>query len=265
MRNPVAAGQFYPLSSDNLRGQLDSFLSPLTPSSSLAAVSPHAGYTYSGQTAAYSLSGIGQADTYLLIGPNHQGLGSEIAVSTEDWSTPLGEIQVNGSLANKIISSTQAEDDALAHQYEHSLEVQLPFLQHLYTNFQIVPISMLQSSLDPASYESFGSRLAQIIRDETKTIKIIASSDFSHQVPLTQARENDRAAIEFIKSLNVKGFLSYVSQNQVSICGYGPIATAMSICRNLGIKKGELLKYETSASATSDDSSVVGYASIIFK
>ena len=265
MRNQIVAGQFYPLSPENLKESLTSFLSALPTSESLAVVSPHAGYIYSGQTAAYSFSNLGPADTYILLGPSHTGMGSELSVSTQPWQTPLGQVQPDTNLAQKIISSTSANHDELAHQSEHSLEVQLPFLQHLHPGSQIVPICMMQTSFDPKFYESFGTQLAKIIKSETKTIRIIASSDFSHFVPEAQASEQDHQAIQFIQDLDTRGFLNYVHENQISICGYGPIATAISISKTLGIKKAELLKYDTSASRTGDTKSVVGYASITFQ
>lgn len=265
MREPAVSGQFYPSTKEEIDEQLSQAFAPIPSSESAGVVSPHAGYIYSGLTAAHAFSNLGPADTYIILGPSHKGMASELSVSLDNWMTPLGTSKTDQELASIILEKTSAEHDELAHRGEHSIEVQLPFLQFRYAESKIVPICMMQSERSPAFYEEFGKQLAGIVQGQEKSIKVIASSDFSHHMPEAAAKQNDEKAIEHIKSLDVAGFIETIFDESISICGFGPIAALMSLSKSLGIKKAELLKYDTSATASGDHDNVVGYAAIAFR
>ena len=265
MRKPAVSGKFYPSNKEELEDQISQAFAPLSSSESAGVISPHAGYIYSGITAAHAHASMGPADTYIILGPNHTGLGSELSVSLDNWLTPVGTSKADQGLAQLIIDKTGAEHDELAHQSEHSIEVQLPFLQFRHEGSLVVPICMMQSERDPAFYEKFGNQLAEIVQGQEKTVKVVASSDFSHFVTEEEAKRGDMKAIEFIQNLDIAGFIETVFDEQISICGYGPIAALMAFSATLGIKKAELLKYDTSATASGDHDRVVGYAAIAFR
>lgn len=259
MRRPVVAGQFYRGDSEGLESQLKSCfdVSVSMRENVKGAVVPHAGYVYSGQVAAHVYAALPSAETYVILGPNHQGAGSMVAVSTDTWSTPLGEVEIDKDLINMLPDSI--DRDEVAHRYEHSIEVQLPFLQYRFEDFKIIPICMgLQ---DEGTAKKIGANLGNVLKDED--VIILASSDFTHYEPDQVARKNDHRIIESILELDVPAFYSHIHNLQASICGYGPIATMMETTRVMGAKKGALLKYATSGDVTGDCSSVVGYAGIV--
>ncbi len=226
-------------------------------------MAPHAGYTYSGATAAVSFNSLKKAGTYLLIGPNHTALGDAVAVFPDGaWKTPLGEVKVNGSISKKIAEQVPgASLDRVAHLQEHSLEVQLPFLQVLNKkDFSVVPITLGTEDLD--ALKALGKALYEISQEEK--IGVIASSDFTHFLTLEEAKEKDMEAIEFIKKLDLEGFEKLVREKNLSICGHTAISSIMEYCKLKGCSKGKLLKYDTSATASGDSLRVVGYAAIAF-
>ncbi|MFC1786485.1 MEMO1 family protein [Halobacteriota archaeon] len=260
MRRPVVAGKFYRSDIEGLRSQLKSYFDTPVPGeeSVKGAVVPHAGYVYSGQVAAHVYAVLPSAETYVLIGPNHHAIGSTIALSKETWSTPLGNVEVDEEIVDDLSSSIDV--DETAHQYEHSIEVQLPFLQHRFKDFKIVPICMgLQAE---ETTKEVGINLANALRDREDVI-VLASSDFTHYESDKAARENDNLVIEAILELDTSGFYSQIHERHMSVCGYGPIAVTMETTKALGAEKGKLLKYATSGDITGDRSSVVGYAGIV--
>ena len=273
IRHPVVAGTFYPLDKETLVRQLDSFFKETKGNGKpISAIVPHAGYMYSGKVAAHTYSSLPQADTYILLGPNHNCMGPNISVFPEGgWSTPLGTVQIDSALTMDICKNSRAELDTFAHEREHSIEVQLPFLQHRFKDFKIVPISLMPSPYagDKEEFYLLCSELAEAIastiKKSNKKIIILASSDFSHYVSQEVAKRDDSKAIELINSLSAKEFLSFVIDNNLTICGYGPICTAILASKKLGAKKGKLLKYSTSGDTTGDYSQVVGYASILIE
>lgn len=274
-RKPAVAGTFYPGSKKQIEETLDSFFSSpevnsISPAKDiLGIVSPHAGYIYSGKTAAYGYSRlreIGKNATFVIMGPNHYGIGPEVSIyPSGEWETPLGKVEIDKEFIDKICNVCNGDImlDGSAHLYEHSIEVQVPFLQYLFGNkFKIVPICMLNQSISVANAVS--DFLFQTYKEMDKKVFFIASSDFSHYVPEKKAKENDSLAIDKIKSLDVKGFYETIGKKQISICGYGPISTLMFLSKKLGYSNVNLLKYSTSADTTGDKEAVVGYASIEF-
>ncbi|HLD58454.1 MAG TPA: AmmeMemoRadiSam system protein B [archaeon] len=263
LRESSVAGMFYPKQKNVLEKQLTDFFKGLKKESKTSAViAPHAGYEYSGKTAAVSFNALAKAKTFILLGPNHTGLGSAISISNADcWETPLGKIEVDSETRKKLLEKLSLEADDLAHLQEHSIEVQLPFLQFLFSGFKIVPISIMATNF--SKLIELGNSLAEICKEEN--VSIIASSDFSHFLPLENAREKDLDAISFIEKLDIKGFYGRVMEKRLSICGFAPITALMQYCRQKAFKKARLLKYDSSATATKDTGNVVGYAAISFE
>ena len=231
-------------------------------------ICPHAGYMYSGPIAAHSyyrLASDGKPNTIILLGPNHTNYGSGIALDSSDfWRTPLGDVEIDHKLVNQIICNSSFIDiDNSSHKYEHSIEVQLPFLQYLYgsTSFKIVPISFMMQDL--ALSQEVGKVIATLI--EKKNLLVIASSDMSHYETQKTAQRNDRLAIKSIESMDISKFYSTIVNEKISLCGYGPIATLITIAKIVQTKPPKLLCYKTSGDITGDYSSTVGYASLCFE
>jgi len=262
MRAPAVSGQFYPRSKNDLDREISRCFAgvPSVERDVLGAIVPHAGYIYSGNTAAYVYSALPRADTYVLLGPNHTGHGSPVSVSGETWSTPLGEVSSDSEFI-KALPKRIIDLDETAHKYEHSIEVQLPFLQHRFPDFRIVAVCM--GMQDEETALDVGMELAEAVRKVRKKIVIIASSDFTHYRPDKTARENDAYYINSILELDIPGFYRKLYERNASVCGYGPIAAMLTATKALGAKKATLLKYSTSGDTTGDLSAVVGYAGII--
>jgi AmmeMemoRadiSam system protein B len=233
---------------------------PSTERPVLGAVVPHAGYIYSGNAAAYVYSVLPKADTFVLLGPNHTGQGSPVSVSSEKWSTPLGEtssdLEFIKALPKRIIDM-----DENAHRYEHSIEVQLPFLQHRFSDFKIVSICM--GMQDEETALDVAMEITEAVRKVNKKIVIIATSDFSHYKQEKVAREDDAYFISSILEMDIPGFYRKLYEREASVCGYGPIAAMLTATKAFGAKKVSLLKYSTSGDVTGDPAAVVGYAGIV--
>ena len=275
IRPPAVAGSFYDLDKERLKKQIKAcFNHPLGPKKIkeekvIATVVPHAGFIYSGPVAAWSYSRTPKAN-YIILGPNHRLFGSRFAIMKEGvWKTPLGGVEINEKVATELMKCPLIKYDPIAHQYEHSIEVQLPFLQYRFgDDFEFVPICVCNDFPTPDFLEQcriVGKAIADVIKKQKKKWIVIASSDFSHYVPHDYAFSVDNYAIESILKLDEKSFFARVEEKNASICGFGPIAIAIVASRKLGAKKGKLLKYSTSGNITSEYSSVVGYASIIMK
>jgi hypothetical protein len=276
IRSPAVAGMFYNLNQEMLKKQIKScFENKLGPKkikeeNFIAAVVPHAGYSYSGHVAAWTYSKIPKCN-YIILGPNHSGFGSRFGVMREGvWKTPLGSANIEDKTAKKLIESCPLlEFDILSHESEHSIEVQLPFLQYRFgEDFKFIPICVMNEfpSFDfLEECKVVGKSLAKALKKEKKKWVIVASSDFSHYVPDANAHLIDEYVIDAILKLDEKDFFARIQEKNASVCGFGPIAITIIAAKELGAKKGELLKYATSGDVTQDRSSVVGYGSIILK
>lgn len=227
-------------------------------------VSPHAGYMYSGPVAAHGFFRVaedGLPECVVLLGPNHTGAGSGVSIMTSGrWKTPLGEVQIDEDLSNRIRSSSDIiDEDTLAHAYEHSIEVQLPFLQHLFEDkFKIVPICMMLQ--DERTSLEVGDAIAEAAAG--KDVLIIASTDFTHYEPQRLAVERDRKVIERIMEMDPGGVVRTVDEKGITMCGYGPVSAMLQAAKRLGARRAELLKYATSGDTAGPMAQVVGYASI---
>ncbi len=222
---------------------------------------------YSGPVAAsafYELAIDGKPDTVVLLGPNHTGYGSALALMREGvWRTPLGDVEIDSALADKILHETNLIDaDELAHRYEHSIEVQLPFLQFLYGNkFKIVPICFQLQDYESAV--EVGMALTEALA-ESNTV-VIASSDMTHYEPAKTASEKDQAALKAVTDMDAKRFYETVETQNITACGFMPITSLITYANGVGAKEAKILSYHNSGDITGDHSSVVGYASVSFK
>ncbi|MDD3041437.1 MAG: MEMO1 family protein [Methanosarcinaceae archaeon] len=263
MRQPAVAGQFYPLRPEDLKQELGICFEGLEfrERNVFGAVCPHAGYVYSGKVAAHTYAALPKADTYIMIGPNHTGYGSPVSIAQEAWETPLGIVEPDLDLGKGFLGSI-ANLDELGHRYEHSIEVQLPFLQYRFgKDFKILPICM--GMQDEETAVELGKLIAELLSKSDKKVLIIASSDFTHYQPAEVAREADRHMIEAILKMDVSGMYDYLYKKNASVCGYGPIAAMLTASEALGATHGTLLKYANSGDVSGDMDAVVGYAAII--
>jgi len=233
-------------------------------------VVPHAGYMYSGWIASYAyyeVSNDGLPENVILIGPNHTGYGTAISVYPDGyWETPLGIVKVDDSIVNDITKYSELiSPDESAHLNEHSLEVQIPFLQYLYMKlgkeFKIVPITMMLQNIE--SVKALGEALYNTIkgRNISNNTLIIASSDFTHYEPADSARKKDGYAIKAILECDPNRLIESIYLHNISMCGYGPVATLLYVAKKLGYCNVRLLKYGNSGDTTGDYSNVVAYAS----
>jgi AmmeMemoRadiSam system protein B len=266
IRNAVVAGQFYPASASELKAMIETIVDEKAEKEEvIGLISPHAGYIYSGPVAGAVISKIKLKDTFIIMGPNHTGSGKPLSIMTEGkWKTPLGEVEIDSELGKKLLSSSDyLEEDKIAHLYEHSIEVQLPFLQYFKSDFKLVPIVL--SFASGAIYEEIGREIAKAVKELGKKVVIIASSDMTHYEPEESAQEKDNQAIEAILDLNEDELLRRVEELNISMCGYAPAVSLIVAAKELGATEAKLVKYQTSGDVTGDYSSVVGYAGIIIK
>ncbi len=260
MRRPAVAGYFYPSNPESLLSMLREFADKRPDEDVVAIVSPHAGYVYSGRTAGAVHSLLPDVETYVIIGPNHTGYGSPVAISYDDWMTPLGIVEVDREFVDAMPKTTCVVDET-AHREEHSLEVQVPFLQFLHKDFKIVPICMgLQ---DKETAEEVVREILEAKEKTGREIVIVASSDMHHYLPDEECRRKDEVVIDAILSMDVDRYYDTIYKLQASVCGYGPIAVAMLYSKELGAS-AELVHYSTSGDVA-DKSYVVGYAGIAFR
>jgi hypothetical protein len=270
VRRPAVAGTFYADDASTLRNQLEtSFLGPLGPGRApklgrgprkiLGGMAPHAGYVFSGMVAAHLYARIaedGMPKTAVILGPNHTGRGSGLSVTTQDFETPLGIVKVDKDLAKAIRRDLIDEDDE-AHMHEHSIEVQLPFLQYISPDFRFVPICMGFQDYEAAV--SVGKTIRDAIRG--KDAIVIASSDMSHYVSKEMAKRKDSMALEAVKAMDAKRLFEVVRDEDISMCGYGPVMATITACAG---GKATLLKYATSGDVQ-PMRDVVGYASVVIE
>lgn len=265
-RKPVVAGQFYAGSAQALARDVIAYMDgagPVRERKTLLAMVPHAGHVYSGQVAGRTLAEAALGETVILLGPNHTGRGAPVAVWPDGrWLFPGGALQVDVDLARKVVHSCPAaEADTVAHVYEHSLEVNLPFLAAKNPHLRIVPVAVARP--DPATLLELGQGLAEVIRSGKKNVTIVVSSDMNHFLDDTETRRRDRLALDRIEALDPEGLFRTVRDESISMCGVLPMTVGLTAARELGATRAEVVRYATSGDASGDYSQVVGYAGVI--
>ncbi|MEW5954921.1 MAG: AmmeMemoRadiSam system protein B [Candidatus Micrarchaeota archaeon] len=274
MRGPAVAGAFYPSTRKDCERMLSDFDERCkvdVKEKVVSCVVPHAGWVYSGFTAMHSFKALKQAcdrrkvtqPVFVIPCPNHSGYGAEVAVSTEDWLTPLGKAKCSQKVAAAILEKSEfASVDEPAHEAEHSAEVQLPFLQHLFgSDFEFVAVALLRQDLDVA--RDLAKAVAFAGQKTKQPLFVVASSDLTHYEPARQAAEKDRYALEAALELDAREFLRRIEERRVTACGPAAIATAIEFAGLRGAKKARLLHFSNSGPATGE-LAVVDYASLAF-
>ncbi len=280
VRKPVVAGYFYERDRDKLVQQIKwSIEHDLGPKEVVKkpregynavpiGISPHAGYVYSGPIAAHIFAEIyrfHEPKTFIIAGPNHHGFGPPVAIVDEGvWETPLGSVEIDSDIARELRKKCNVvEIDYFAHEREHSIEVQLPFIQYFFKDFKIVPITLLIQDLSIA--KCLGKAIAEIIRERNLgEVIYIASTDWNHYEPHEVTVEKDMKAIEKVLNLDVDGFYDIIRRLDISVCGYGAVGTAIVAAREINVKDVKLLKHATSGDTSGYFLETVGYAAIAF-
>ena len=274
-RMPAVAGAFYPSSAENLRMEIENCFQHRIGPGRLpkhvigerkppSLISPHAGYIYSGPVAAHSylqLEDRRRPEVVVVLGPNHYGVGSAVSIYPEgEWITPFGSVKIDEKLALRLAELSDIFTlDEVSHLREHSIEVQIPFLQYVLGRFKLLPICLLDQGLKTCL--EVGRCLAEALRDY-ESFLLVASTDLTHYEPDEIAKEKDSLALEKVRELDVEGLYQVIRENDVSMCGYGAVAAVLEASKRLGAKKAEILKYATSGDVTGDRSAVVGYAAV---
>ncbi|MBI5049833.1 MAG: AmmeMemoRadiSam system protein B [Nitrospirae bacterium] len=264
-RKPAVAGQFYSGSSTGLSKEVQGYIETSAKEKVLGAVSPHAGLMYSGTVAGAVYSRIEFPHTFVLIGPNHTGMGRDVSIMTSgEWDMPTGSLKIDEVLAKNITGKSKIiEEDSSAHLMEHSLEVQIPFILHFSSDVMIVPITMMAHSHDAC--KEIGETLADAVRNTNYPVTIVASSDMTHYESDAKARIKDKKAIDRILDIDPEGLYKTVVKERISMCGFAPATAMLYAVKNLGAKKAALVKYMTSGDVSGDYERVVGYAGVIIK
>ena len=275
IRTPAVSGTFYPENEKKLKNLIhECFMHPIGPGKIsptdsnekiYGVICPHAGFVYSGPVACHSFYSISASTSNLaiIVGPNHYGIGQNVASMIDvSWKTPLGLVEVDSDSVLELREHLDIlEIDSFSHSKEHSIEVQIPMLQEVFSHeMKILPISLINQEQKTATL--VGSAIAKIAQE--KDALLIGSSDFTHYEEHGFAHSQDLALIDPILKLDVDEFYKILYERKVTACGFGAIASIMTACKELGATQGKLLKYATSGDVSGDKSSVVGYASIIF-
>jgi AmmeMemoRadiSam system protein B len=267
LRLPAVAGRFYPDDPEELDRQIATFVPSLekAPRPAIACMVPHAGYRYSGHVAGAVYADLKLPRRFLLLGPRHFPRGKMQAIASEGaWQTPLGRAGIDSDLARELTAaSAHLCEDTVAHQGEHALEVQLPFLQYLSGDVRFVPIAL--GPADYAHLESLGHAMAGVLRQQAESVLMIASSDMNHYESDEITRRKDRLALEPILELDARGLFDTVRREGVSMCGFGPMVSVLTAARLLGATRATLVRYATSGDIDGDLHEVVGYAGVVIE
>jgi hypothetical protein len=264
VRRPAVAGYFYPRNTDELRAMIRGMVDPgAKKEKAFAVISPHAGFVYSGPVAGAVYSSVVLPEHIVMLGPSHRGQRSLFGMMDKgSWRTPLGEVPLDSGLAESMLRHTSLlRIEESAHADEHSLEVQLPFIQFLSPGFSIVPVC-ISPVADYVELEELGKSLAAAIRESGQEALIVASTDMSHYVSQETARKKDALAIERILALDARGLYRVVQEENISMCGFQPTTAAILAAKGLGASRADLIRYMTSGETSGDFSQVVGYAGL---
>jgi len=264
-RQPAVAGQFYP----GTKAEIDRMMAGLVDAdapreSAIGALSPHAGWVYSGRGAGMLFSRLEIPETVVVLCPNHRGAGAQVAVmASGTWVLPDGEVEIDAGLAKRIMARCDfMEDDPRAHAQEHSLEVQLPFIRRFRPDFKLVPIS-----LGRVSYEEcvdLSAALAGAVAAGGPAL-VVASSDMTHFESAEAAKQKDQLALDRLLALDPEGLYHTVAKNRISMCGFIPATVMLGYALARGATEARLIDYRNSGDVTGDYGEVVAYATVIVK
>jgi AmmeMemoRadiSam system protein B len=266
VRHPAVAGQFYPREPNRLVAELESYLRvDAQPAPALGCIAPHAGYIYSGPVAGAVYASLAVPQRCVVLCPNHTGYGTPLSIMAEGtWETPAGSAPIDGGLASSLLQSFPLlSEDCDAHRKEHAIEVQLPFLLARQRDLRFVPIAIGTRSY--RALEGLGHAIASVLAGLGERVLVVASSDMNHYESDAVTRVKDRKAIEKILALDPAGLNQVVTQENVSMCGYGPAIVMLTAAKQMGATSAELVKYATSGDVSGDRRLVVGYAGIVVR
>lgn len=265
-RQPAVAGQFYYAAASKLKSQVGQYITESAQKeNAIGVISPHAGLMYSGHVAGAVYSTITFPETFVILGPNHTGFGKSVSImSSGEWEIPTGSLEIDENLGSAILNEAPGvSEDANAHMFEHSIEVQLPFITYFSGSVKIVPITFMNASLRECS--AIGEGLARAVKKAGGKVVIVASSDMSHYVSDTAARKLDSLAVEEILRLDPEGLYNTVIEKRITMCGFVPATIMLYAAKALGAGSATLVKYATSGEVSGDYEHVVGYAGVIVK
>ncbi len=263
IREPAVAGQFYPGNASKLLRDIESYLGEPSPGlDAVAVVSPHAGYVYSGGVAGAVFGAVRLPKRFIVLGPNHTGMGGSMALAPAgEWRTPLGLITIDADLNRRLLGECPLlREDRSAHVREHSIEVQLPFLQARLPDFSVAAVCVGTS--DYRALENLGRAMARVIRSFPEPVLIVCSSDMNHYEPADVASEKDHLAIDRMLVLDARGLYDVVREAEITMCGFAPAVASLTACRDLGANAARLIRYTNSGEISGDFGSVVGYAGL---
>ena len=266
IRPPAVSGRFYPSDEKKLALEIEKYTSSANEKCfARGCVVPHAGYLYSGHVAGAVYSEIEIPARCILLGPRHFPGGEAMAIISEgSWRTPFGDAQIDSELAAELKRACPLlREDRMAHEREHSLEVQIPFLQQLAANLRFVPVVLATQRYQ--DLETLGHAVARVIEAHTEPVLLIASTDMNHYESDAITRTKDHKAIDRILALDPRGLYDMVRSEGITMCGYAATAAMLIAMRDLDAKNAELIRYATSGDITGDWNQVVGYAGIIIR
>ncbi|MBI4384554.1 MAG: AmmeMemoRadiSam system protein B [Nitrospinae bacterium] len=267
VRAPAVAGRFYPDEPKALLEEIKEHLpQPGGKVRAMGVVAPHAGIMYSGDVAGSVYSKIEVPESVVIVGPNHTGYGEPISLMAKgSWAMPMGKVEIDEELAREILkASPSIREDDKAHLREHSIEVQIPFLQYFRKDFKFVPICLMRTGYEVCR-EVGGAIAAAIERLDRKSVLVVASSDMTHYESHESASQKDRLAIDKILKLDDLGLYQTVRDRDISMCGANPVTVMLACCKDRGARDCELVRYMTSGEVSGDMDQVVGYAGLIVK
>jgi AmmeMemoRadiSam system protein B len=267
IRLPAVAGRFYPSDPVELTSVIQKHAareSDAVRVHARACLVPHAGYVYSGHVAGAVYSRIALPKKILILGVRHFPRGEQAAIlSTGAWRTPLGDAEIDNPLAEMLREACPLlREDAVAHSGEHSLEVQLPFLQVLGAGFTFVPVAL--GTVRFEELVGVGHAIAQVLAATREDVLLLTTSDLNHYQDDATTRAKDAKAIEKLLALDARGLYDTCRNEQISMCGLGPAVAMLTALNLLGAKRAELVRYATSGDVSGERDSVVGYGGIIF-
>jgi MEMO1 family protein len=267
LRLPAVAGQFYPADSRELTRLIRKFSAEepgVKKTRVRACLVPHAGYIYSGGVAGAVFARMIFPKQILVLGVRHSPMGEDLAILSEGaWRTPLGDAPVDGTLAQQVKAACPSlREDGVAHSREHSLEVEIPFLQILDPGFSFVPVAV--GTLYFEELHELGMGLARVFKESKDEIVLVTSSDMNHYEPDDISRIKDAKAIDQMKAVDPKGLFEVCRKEKISMCGLGPAVAMLTAMKDLGVERGEVVRYANSGDVNGDRDAVVGYAGMIF-